>query len=360
MLPESLGRRTVEEFLSRFERIGSIQFFGGEPFLNYRVIKILCAYVSEMCAERGTEPPLFTVITNGTVLNDAILDMVNEFRMCVTVSLDGLEDFNDAQRIYADGSGSFTKIIENVKVLKEYTGQPFQVEGTFTAAHLHEQFSLSQFMQFLAGELDVHFLHMPWILGTGYNETGIVVSEPNIAAVVETYKAAITTSLKSLCDPDIGKTCLISLVERFLGNHLSDTPQRPTHYCPAGSGTLSVGIDGTIYPCFMFTNKKSFEIGRVGATDATTLEQKRDAFTQALKISNEHDRENVAIASSCAGINYETRGHIDGTSEAEQFVLKSLNLYLKDEIDRLSEDADAWEWVQTKYLLHRLSLQGVN
>jgi len=356
MLSESLGENIIDEFFQRFDTIGNIQFFGGEPLLNPKAIKTLCAYVTRLCEERSIERPSFTLVTNGTLLNEAIIDTVNTHNIRMTVSLDGYETLNDSQRVYSNGSGSFRRIVDNIKIFKEQTGQPFQIEGTFTSKHLHADFSVTEFMRFVAQELDVHFLHMPWILGSSYGGAGILPNKQNVTAVVAAYEGAISTSFQSLTTADMSETILISSVERFLGRPHRAERTCPRHYCPAGSGTLSVGIDGKIYPCFMFTNKPAFELGQIGVTNHKEVERRAAGFAKQLELPETGTGNGAEIGSYCAGINFEASGRIDRVSAAEKMVFDSLATHIDNEVVRLKKDRNIWEWIQTKYLLHRLEV----
>jgi uncharacterized protein len=149
-LSNPVGEKIVDDFLSQFARIGTVQFFGGEPFLNASGIYYLCQYITETCDANGSPLPTFTVITNGTILNQSIIDIVNRHLPILKVSLDELAPVNDAQRIKVNGSGSYARITRNIAILKARTGEPWQIEGTFTARHLARTFSLANFMRFLS------------------------------------------------------------------------------------------------------------------------------------------------------------------------------------------------------------------
>lgn len=357
MLSETMGEKVIDDFFSRFERINTVQFFGGEPLLNYRVIAKICEYTSRVCEKRAVQRPAFTLVTNGTIINKAIIQIIRDYRVRTTVSLDGPQSINDSLRIYPNQSGSFNRIMANIRLLKERTGQPYQVEGTFTFQHLKQDFSMTEFMALLTRELDIHFLHIPWILGTSYNGHGIPPNKKNIDSLVAIYAEAITGSLQSLTGPHIQETSLISFVERFLSQYISAKTKR-SHYCPAGSGTLSVSVDGNIYPCFMFTNNKAFELGRVGKTNHKELVQNRMKFAAQLEIPAKKTAGDNEVIMSCAGVNHEVHGRINRISTPEQKILNRLNAHLKNEVDRYKREPDKWEWMQAKYTIQKMEALG--
>jgi uncharacterized protein len=359
-LAAGVGADIVESFFSRFHEIRTIQLFGGEPFLNVRGIDGLCRHVAEVCEREGAPLPRFTTVSNGTLASDAVIDLINRHRIGVTVSLDGARPVNDAQRVDARGGGSFDRVVANIARLKGATGQPAQIEGTFTAAHLASNFSLAGFMRFVAHDLGVRFLHMPWILGDAYGGTGIAPTEGNIARLIDIYGAAISASLASLETQDLRDTILLSQVDDALRAALSPAPPaRRTHLCPAGSGTLSVGADGRVFPCFMFTGKPGFEFTRVGAGfDDAAFDARRADFTRQLELPPEGDLGGLAQRGACAGHNHDTGGNIAAVSAASRAVQDALSAHLRCELAALRADADRWSWVRCKLMLHQLETAG--
>jgi uncharacterized protein len=359
-LSPGVGEAIVETFFSRFAEIGQIQLFGGEPFLNLRGIDNLCGHVARVAEREGAPMPRFTTVTNGTLASQAVIDLINTHRIVVTVSLDGERKLNDAHRLDVRGAGSFDRVIAGIRRLKAATGQPTQIEGTFTAAHLASDVSLAEFMRFVARDLGVRFLHMPWILGNAYGGAGIAPTEANIARLTQIYCEAVTASLASLETQDLGDTILLSSVDAALRAALAAAlaaapAQRRTHICPAGSGTLAVGADGRVSPCFMFTNKSPFELGRVGeAFDDAVFDARRAAFVEQLEIPPDANAGGFEMRAACAGHNYDTSGAVGAVSTATVRVQDAIAAHLRLSLAALRADHDRWNWVRCKLMLHQL------
>jgi uncharacterized protein len=354
-LTKGVGEEIVETFFSRFTEIRTIQLFGGEPFLNLAGIDGLCRHVAKVAGREGAPMPRFTTVSNGTLVNDAVIDLINTHGILVTVSLDGDKKVNDAQRVYAHGGGSYDRVIANIRRLKAATGQPAQIEGTFTAAHLEADVSLAEFMRFIARDLGVRFLHMPWILGEAYGGTGIVPTDANIERLIAIYSEAISASFASLETQDLGDTILLSSVDTALRGELSPAQDRRTHICPAGSGTLSVGADGRVFPCFMFTNKSPFEFTRVGAGfDDAVFDARRADFVGQLEIPEDGNVGGFEMRAACAGHNYDVGGRIDHVSAAGLRVQDAIDAHMRRELSALRADEDRWNWVRCKLMLHQL------
>jgi radical SAM protein with 4Fe4S-binding SPASM domain len=198
---------------------------------------------------------------------------------------------------------------------------------------------------------------MPWILGEGaYAGAGIVPSEANLAALTRTYGEAIDASLASLESPDLADTVLLSQLDDAIRAAASGAPQlRRTHLCPAGSGTLSVGADGRVSPCFMFTGKPAFELGDVAAFDDAAFETRRAAFVRQVEVPPDATFE---IRAACAGQNHEVSGAVGEVSAASLLVQAAIAEHLRGVVGALVADPNRWSWVQCKLLLHQLEAGG--
>ena len=113
-----------------------VDFFGGEPLMNWQVVKDLVAY------GRSLEKPnnkkfRFTLTTNGILLNDEIMDFLNQEMSNVVLSIDGRKEINDLMRPHRGGQGSYDTIVPKFKKLAESRNQMnYYVRGTFTHNNL--------------------------------------------------------------------------------------------------------------------------------------------------------------------------------------------------------------------------------
>ena len=117
-------------------KILETDFFGGEPLMNFDVVKETVYYAKEQAAKRGKKF-LFTLTTNGLLLKDDVAQFLNEEMENVVLSLDGRKEVHDAVRKTANGKGSFDLVIENIKNFVKIRGdKSYYVRGTFTAKNL--------------------------------------------------------------------------------------------------------------------------------------------------------------------------------------------------------------------------------
>lgn len=100
----------------------NIGFYGGEPLLEFQNIKKAVSYVKEKYNGRKVN---YSITTNGTLLNDEIIRFFIENDVSVLISLDGPKEIHDQNRVFANGEGSFDKIMENLRYVKEHYPQFF-------------------------------------------------------------------------------------------------------------------------------------------------------------------------------------------------------------------------------------------
>ena len=113
-----------------------VDFFGGEPLMNWQVVKDLVAYGREQ-EKLYNKHFRFTVTTNGVLLNDEIQEFINREMDNVVLSLDGRKEVNDAMRPFRSGKGSYDLIVPKFQKLAESRNQEkYYVRGTFTRNNL--------------------------------------------------------------------------------------------------------------------------------------------------------------------------------------------------------------------------------
>jgi radical SAM protein with 4Fe4S-binding SPASM domain len=160
----------------------------------------------------------------------------------------------------------------------------------------------------------------------------------------------VARSVRSLATPDLDSAILLSFVERYLQAQLAGTADSPL-ICAAGSGTLSVDVDGSIYPCFMFTNKAPLRLGEVGTTTSSDLRRASQAFARRL-LRREDDGPRPLM--SCAGVNEEFGGAVDRVLPEAAVVNRRLVERLDAEVAPLRSDEERWSWLKTKLGLLRM------
>jgi len=248
-MDEKVATRTMDYFYNIYDEINNIQFFGGEPLLNPKIIQIICTYILNKHDKKEiSKLPVFSIVTNGTIMSPKILEILSTYNVHLTISIDGPLFIHD----YLRGEGTFNKIIKNIEYLKS-KNIDIGIECTFTNYHLINGFDVSDLMGFFYKQLGLHVTHIPPVAVPKDNELYIDKND-----LIKSYTKAIKFALDSLNKEDYK---LDSYTLRLLRALIYK--KKIEIYCPAGVTTLSVSCEGDIYPCFMFTENKEFLIGNI-------------------------------------------------------------------------------------------------
>ena len=241
--------QTINFFIVNFDVIKNVQFFGGEPLLNKDLIEIICEeFYSKYKNNEISYLPMFSVVTNGTIMSKEIINILSKYDIKITISIDGPEKINDFLR----GKGTYNKILKNIDTLK-LNNIKFGIECTFTKYHLKNKCDMVDLLDFFYKKLRIHYAHIPTVSISKKNDLYIKNSEK-----IDIYKKVIMNSLQSLENEDYK---MESITYRILRSLILKTPIK--YYCPAGKLTLSVSHEGDVYPCFMFIGDDKFLIGNV-------------------------------------------------------------------------------------------------
>ena len=239
-LIENSGNRKVLE----------TDFFGGEPLMNFDVVKETVYYAKEQAAKRGKKF-LFTLTTNGLLLKGEIADFLNEEFENVVLSLDGRPEVHDAVRKTANGKGSFDLVIENLKNFVKIRGDKhYYVRGTFTAKNL----DFGNDVLFLAD--------------SGFDSISMepVVTDIPDLAITGKELPAICREYDRLCDEFLAREAEGKGFNFFHFNvDLEGGPclSKRVSACGAGNEYFSVVPNGDIYPCHQFAGDRDFRMGSV-------------------------------------------------------------------------------------------------
>jgi uncharacterized protein len=304
----------INYFYNIFDKINIIQFFGGEPFLNPKIIEHVCSHALDVAGK----VPKFSIVSNGTIISPAIIQILSEYDIRATISIDGPKYINDQLR----GKGTSGRIFRNISCLKK-NNIDVSVESTFTGYHLNNGIKVSDLMKFFYKKFDIRFAHMPSVAASQEDDLHLDQSD-----LLNIYSEAMEYSLDSLSSDDykVDSYTLRLIMALIQKNSIG-------LYCPAGVTSLSVSTKGDIYPCFMFIGKKEFRLGNV-------LEEKID-LSQLSYVSNLLKRVNkwtdcecsncwaISLCFGCLGGDYVTTGSTDGRPNCnfmrqflENFLLK--------------------------------------
>lgn len=281
-----------------------VDFFGGEPLMNWQVVKDLVAYGREQ-EKLHDKHFRFTLTTNGVLLNDEVQEFVNREMDNVVLSLDGRKEINDKMRPFRNGKGSYDLIVPKFQKLAESRNQQkYYIRGTFTRNNL---------------DFSNDVLHFA---GLGFEQISI---EPVVGDDTDPY--AIRREDLPVIFDEYDRLAKI-MVEReregrgFTFFHfmidLEGGPCVSKRLSGCGSGTeyLAVTPWGDLYPCHQFVGQEEFLMGNVD--EGITKPEIADAFRECSVYSKESCRKCFArfyCSGGCMANSYKFHHTINDTYE---------------------------------------------
>ena len=276
-----------------------VDFFGGEPLMNWNVVKQLVEYGRSQEKEHNKKFR-FTLTTNGVLLNDEIMEFCNREMSNVVLSLDGRKEVNDKMRPFRNGTGSYDLIVPKFQKFAESRGdRDYFVRGTFT----HENLDFSKDVLHFA---DLGFKKMSVEPVVAEPSEPYAIREEDLPQILEEYDKLAAEYVKRWKEGK-GFTFFHFMVD------LKQGPCVAKRLSGCGSGTeyLAVTPWGDLYPCHQFVGKEEFLLGNVDSGITNTAV--RDEFKLCNVYAKEKCRDCFArfyCSGGCAANSYNFHGSI--------------------------------------------------
>ncbi|MCF6465917.1 thioether cross-link-forming SCIFF peptide maturase [Clostridium sp. Cult2] len=249
----NVGKRALEFLIenSGNRRNLEVDFFGGEPLMNFDLVKEL-VYYGRQLEKDNNKHFRFTITTNGVLLDEDKIDFINEHMDNVVLSLDGRKEINDNMRQTVSGKGSYDIILPKFKNMVNKRGdKDYYIRGTFTSYNLDFSKDALDFynngFKKISIEPVVTTPDMDYALGEEHIETVLKEYEEFSKEYIEIKKKDKDfLFFHFMIDLNQGPC----LVKRAVG-------------CGAGSEYMAVTPDGDLYPCHQFVGDERFKLGDV-------------------------------------------------------------------------------------------------
>lgn len=277
-----------------------VDFFGGEPLVNFEVVKQLVKYARSIEKENNKHFR-FTLTTNGVLLNDDVIDFLNEEMDNVVLSLDGRKEINDAKRKNINGDGSYDIIVPKFKKFVEKRGnKEYYMRGTFTRNNL-------DFTNDIFHMADLGFTELSMEPVVSSEETDYSLREEDLDKIYEQYEILAKEMIKRKKEGN----------PFTFYHYMIDLSGGPCIYkritgCGSGTEYLAVTPNGDFYPCHQFVGDKKFLMGNV--KDGIANKELRDEF----KLCNVYSRKEckdcwakLYCSGGCSANSYHTTGSIN-------------------------------------------------
>ncbi len=245
------GKRALDFLVenSGTRRNLEVDFFGGEPLMNFDVVKQMVEYARSIEKEKGKNFR-FTLTTNGMLIDDDVIDFANKEMSNVVLSLDGRKEIHDRYRVDYAGNGSWEKIVPKFQKLVEARGgKNYYMRGTFTHAN-------PDFLNDIKVMLDLGFTELsmePVVCAKGDPSE---LTDEDMPIVKEQYEKLAELMLQK--DKE-GKPFTFY-------HYMIDLTGGPCIYkrisgCGSGTEYMAVTPWGDLYPCHQFVGDEKFKLG---------------------------------------------------------------------------------------------------
>lgn len=228
-----------------------VDFFGGEPLMNWQVVKDLVKYGREQ-EKIHNKNFRFTLTTNGVLLNDEIMEFANKEMANVVLSIDGRKEVHDYMRPFRKGQGSYDLIVPKFQKFAESRNQEkYYVRGTFT----HNNLDFSKDVLHLA---DLGFKQISVEPVVSLPDEPYAIREEDIPIICEEYDKLAAEMVRRHREGN----------EFNFFHFMIDLTGGPCVYkrlsgCGSGTEYLAVTPWGDLYPCHQFVGEEGFLLGNV-------------------------------------------------------------------------------------------------
>lgn len=228
-----------------------VDFFGGEPLMNWDVVKRLVEYGRSQ-EEAHHKKFRFTLTTNGVLLNDEVMEFCNREMSNVVLSLDGRKDVNDKMRPFRNGSGSYDLIVPKFQKFADSRKQMnYYVRGTFTRNNL-------DFADDVLHYADLGFEQMSMEPVVADPSEDYAIKEEDIPAILKEYDRLALEYIKRKKE---GRG--FNFFHFMLDLKAGPCVAKRMAGCGSGTEYLAVTPWGDLYPCHQFVGNEKFLMGNV-------------------------------------------------------------------------------------------------
>ena len=281
-----------------------VDFFGGEPLMNFQVVKDLVAYARSI-EKQHNKNFRFTLTTNGVLVDDDVIDFANRECSNVVLSLDGRKEIHDRYRVDYAGKGSWDKIVPKFqKFVEARQGKEYYMRGTFTHAN-------PDFLKDIQQMLDLGF--------TELSMEPVVSAPGDPAALTETDMLVVMEQYEKLAE--------LMLQRRKEGrpftfyHYMIDLTGGPCIYkrisgCGSGTEYMAVTPWGDLYPCHQFVGEEAFKLGNIW--DGVTNPDVQAQFAACNVYAHPECRDcwaRLYCSGGCAANAYHATGSVTGVYE---------------------------------------------
>lgn len=222
-----------------------IVFFGGEPLMNFDLIKVVVEYCKDK--EKHIDKKFrFSMTTNGTLINDEIEEYIRENNIFVQISIDGRKEVNDINRFNSNGEGIFDKVIAKTGSLR--TVRRVSARATISKDNLNLCDNFTTLDQ-------LNFSRIPMVAAQN------LLSDEDYDIFIKEQSKLIELLEKMIKSKEFNRAKKMSI--QMTGLKKIHNTQRKSLICGVGSNFVAIDIKGNIFPCHRFVANKGYSLGSI-------------------------------------------------------------------------------------------------
>ena len=303
LMPADVGMRAVDFLVENSGRRKNldIDFFGGEPLLNWNVVKDIVKYARKKEHESGKKFR-FTLTTNGFGIDEDVIDFTCKEMHNVVLSLDGRPEINDASRKLTDGSGSYSRVVPKIKRLVEARqGKGYYIRGTYTRRNL-------DFVNDILHIADLGFAELSMEPVVAKPGNPLELTEDDLPYLMEQYER-LGMEMSKRDKEGRGFTFYHYKLDLKGGPCL----HKRAVGCGVGTEYLAVTPAGALYPCHQFVGESEYLMGDIW--DGVTNINLQERFSGCNIYSRQECKEcwaRLYCSGGCSANAYHSAGRIEG------------------------------------------------
>ena len=253
LMSNEIGRKAIDFVIEKSQNRKNIEidFFGGEPLMNFEVVKDIVDYAADKGEKYGKDFR-FTLTTNGTLLSDEIIDFINDKIYNIVLSIDGRKEIHDRMRKNIADEGTYDKIIAKyIDIANSRNQDNYYVRGTYTRNNL-------DFSKDVIHLADLGFKQISVEPVVADSKEDYSIREEDLPVLFEEYEKLSYEYVRRRKNGQ-GFNFFHFMIDLSQGPCVIKKIQG----CGSGSEYLAITPEGDIYPCHQFVGNTDYKMGNV-------------------------------------------------------------------------------------------------
>ena len=336
VMSPATARAAIEKVLKSIPNTPGILFFGGEPMIGFPTIKEAVRASEEYCTAHQVRSPVFTISTNGTLIDQEVIEFSKGHNFSVIISLDGPQHINDKQRQFPSGKGTYDITKKKIDLLRN-AGIEFGIEAVFTENHRNCSETIESIYEFLV-KLGARDIYLTPAIGGSPDDS---LDRNFLADLEQSYGASTERIMDSwLTDSPIRMPYWLDILHTLISR------KGKTHFCGAGYEGITVDCSGKVFPCYMLmsdslcmgsVHDKEFPGEDFRRVTGLMRQTSKDSFHNCLKCWAKK------LCSACYGDTFTKYGILSAPRESICVMIRSVARAILLKFAEFLTDEEKWK-----------------